>query len=327
MSRALSVHQGKGATDLDARIGALLEAVESHAAEIFESDGPLCRLAELPEGGRAPEMADFAMHRQRPPPDEPYRWVAADHLLSGEAFYLPLDLVSLDLSRAVPSFFDRTSNGVATGASRREATLAALHEFLERDAVSTWQREGLLERMGSTIALDSIPYGWFSLWRERLASAGAALRLYRVPTLTGTPLIACEINDLSKDGYHYRAGQGRGCHATPEMALFKALAEALQARVTVIAGARDDLFREDYATPAGVHVVFGLPLPPGMNGIDWNVIEPGPRSPEALAEHLARASYPQVAAIELAAPCGLSVVRVFVCGLGSFRRTRREPLG
>ena len=326
MSRALSVHQGKGATDVDAQIGALLEAVESHAAEMFEADGPTCRLDELPAGGRAPDIADFAMHRHAPPPDESYRWVAGENLLSGKAFYLPVDLVSLDLSRAVPSPFDRTSNGVATGATRFEATLAALHEFLERDAVSTWQRTTLLDRMGCTIALDTVDYDWFRLWRERLAAAGAALRLYLVPTLTGTPLVACEINDLSRDGYHYRAGQGRGCHAVPEIALFKALAEALQARVTVIAGARDDLFREDYARPPTVHVVFGLPLPPGMTGINWNDVQQGPESPTSLAAALARSGYPQATVVELAAPCGLSVMRAFVCGLGSFRRTRRGPV-
>src|SRR5215207_7185666 len=43
MSRALSVHQGKGATDTDAQIGALLEAVESDSAERFDSEGPICR--------------------------------------------------------------------------------------------------------------------------------------------------------------------------------------------------------------------------------------------------------------------------------------------
>ena len=37
MSRAVSVHQGKGATDADAKVGALLEGVESHAAETFEA--------------------------------------------------------------------------------------------------------------------------------------------------------------------------------------------------------------------------------------------------------------------------------------------------
>ena len=215
----------------------------------------------------------------------------------GGVLHLPFDLVSLDLTRAVPSPFDRSSNGVATGASRDDAILAALHEYIERDAVAHWQEEPLLARMACTLDPDSVPFAWLGLWRDRIAAAGAALRFYRVPTLTGSPLFACEINDLDKEAHYYRAGQGRGCHPVPEIALFKALAEALQARLTVIAGGRDDLFPADYAPPAdgAVRVAFGLPLPPSMEGLAWDEVAAGPDTPAALAEALARAGYPQVA--------------------------------
>jgi ribosomal protein S12 methylthiotransferase accessory factor len=328
MSRALSVHQGKGATDADAQIGALLEAVESHAAETYAAAGPLCRFDALPERERAFCLSDFARVREWPPADDAeYRWTAAEDLVAGGVLHLPFDLVSLDLTRAVPSPFDRSSNGVATGASRDDAILAALHEYIERDAVAHWQEEPLLARMACTLDPDSAPFAWLGLWCDRIAAAGAALRFYRVPTLTGTPLFACEINDLDKEAHYYRAGQGRGCHPVPEVALFKALAEALQARLTVIAGGRDDLFPADYAPPAdgAVRVAFGLPLPPSMDGLAWDEVTDGPDTPAALVGALARAGYPQVAALELAAPHGLSVIRAFVCGLGSMRRRRREP--
>jgi ribosomal protein S12 methylthiotransferase accessory factor len=329
MSRALSVHQGKGATDNDARIGALLEAVESDAAETYCAEGPVCRFVALPDRGRAACLSDFARIRERPPAAEgEYRWVAAENVVSGGALHLPFDLVSLDLTRAVPSPFDRSSNGLATGVTREDATLAALHEFIERDAVAHWQQEPLIARMACTVDLDSVPFAWPRLWHDRIAAAGAALRFYRVPTLTGTPLFTCEINDLDKEAAHYHANQGRGCHPTPEIALFKALAEALQARLTVIAGGRDDLFPSDYvrASRGTVRVAFGLPLPPSMNGLDWDEVLPGLDTVDALADALASAGYPQIAALQLAAPHGLSVVRAFVCGLGSMRRRRREPV-
>ena len=328
LSRAVSVHQGKGANDTDARIGALMEAIESHAAESFEAEGPVCRFDELSASRRARCFTDFAIYRHDPPAaDRPRRWVEANDLLSGDTLYLPFDVVSLDFTRDSPSAFDRTSNGVAAGTSHDDAALAALHEFIERDAVIEWQRESMLDRMVSTLDLETVPFEWLRLWRDRLKEAGAALRLYRVPTMTGTPLFACEINDLGKDGVHYRAGQGRGCHANPEIALFKALAEALQARLTVIAGARDDLFDEDYRAPRnGFRIIFGLPLPPGHPGVDWQEVAPGPDSPALLAEALERAGYPQVALVDLAETHGITVVRAFVCGLGSLRRSRRPPL-
>lgn len=327
MSRALSVHQGKGASDADAQIGALLEAVESHAAESFDAEGPVCRFGDLPVGARAQCLSDFARDRAQPPPDdEPHRWAVAEHLLSGDPIYLPFDLVSLDLARAVPSPFDRSSNGVAAGASRRDTVSAALHEFIERDAVTEWQADGIPATMASVLDLDSVPFGWLGRWRERIEQAGASLQIYRVPTLTGSPLFACEINDLDKDSRVYRAVQGRGCHPVPEIALFKALAEALQARLTLIAGSRDDQLPSAYSRrPCGLLMAFGLPLPPGAARVSWDDVAPGPSEPEQVAEALARKGYPQMAVLELARPHGLTVARVFVCGLGSMRRRRRSP--
>lgn len=327
MSRALSVHQGKGATDEDAQLGALLEAVESHWAESFDAEGPVCRFDALPRGARAPSIGDFARHRDRPPrEDEAFRWAEAESLLGGGPILLPFDLVSLDFTRNLPSPFDRASNGVATGAERAEAVATALHELIERDAVKEWQGRGLIACMESTLDLDTVPFGWFGLWRERIEREGGMLRLYRVPSLTGSPVFACEINDLEKAGAPYRAIQGRGCHPLPEIALFKALAEAIQGRATYIAGARDDLFPSDYApTPeSGILIAFGLPPPPGMRRIDFAEVEPGPANAESVAQALAQAGYDRVAIVDLAHPAGLSVVRAFVCGLGSLVRRRRE---
>ncbi|MCL6649199.1 MAG: YcaO-like family protein [Chloroflexi bacterium] len=43
-------------------------------------------------------------------------------------------------------------------------------------------------------------------------------------------------------------GAGQGCHARREIALLRALTEATQSRLTVIAGTRDDLFVDDDAS-------------------------------------------------------------------------------
>lgn len=328
MSRALSVHQGKGATDADAQVGALLEAVESHAAEIFAGGGPCCRFDALDERRRAPSLADFARDRQRPPAaDQAYRWIEAEDLLTGEPVFLPFDIVSLDLTRGVPSPFDRASNGVATGASRDEAIATALQELIERDGVTEWQAGGMIACMSDIVELDTVPFAWLRTWRDRIAAAGAHLILYAVPSLVGLPLFACEINDRTKDGAPYRAVQGRGCHPLPEIAMFKALAEAIQARATFIAGARDDLLPSDYVLPpeTGLAVAFGLPLPPGMRGRDFAEIRPGPAGAGAIGTALAAAGYGRIAVVELASPMGFTIVRTFVFGLGSMRRRRRAP--
>jgi ribosomal protein S12 methylthiotransferase accessory factor len=328
MSRALSVHQGKGATDADAQVGALLEAVESHHAEIFDREGPICRFDALPGRARAPVLDDFARDRQRPPSaDVKYRWAEAEGLCAGQSIFLPFDLVSLDFTRDLPSPFDRTSNGVGTGTIRDRAIEVALQELIERDAVKEWQSGGIFACTADALRLDSVPFDWLGAWRERVAGAGATLRLYRVRSITGTPVFACEINDPSKPGLAYRITHGQGCHPLPEVALFKALAEAIQARATVIAGAREDMAPEIYEEQRdGVTVTFGLPLPPTMPGVGWDEIAPGPIGWEAIVETLASRGYHRIGLVELGRPAGFTIVRTFVCGLGSTSRRRRAPL-
>ena len=327
MSRALSVHQGKGATPAEAQLGALLEGVESHAAETYPAQGLCCPFEQLPEKQRAPALADFAAHRDRPPLlDEAVEWIEAEDWFSGRPLHLPFELVSLDFTRNIPSLFDRASNGIATGATRDDAIAAALQELIERDAVTEWKESDLLEVMESTLNPRTISFDWFHLWRERVEAAGAMMLCYHVPSVTGSPVFACEINDLRKDGRAYRAIQGRGCHPNPEIALFKAVAEAIQGRAAYISGARDDLLPGDYTgAEKAITIAFGLPMPPSMDGVDINSVASGPSGPVELADALHRAGYGRIGIVDLANPSGLNVVRAFVCGLGSMSRRRRPP--
>lgn len=327
-SRALSVHQGKGATDVDAQLGALLEAVESHAAEGFQGEGVRCAFKDLPAESRAPAIDDFAARRDCPPcAASPMQWVEAQRVRGCGRLWVPFDVVSLDMTENIPSQFDRASNGLATGASRDEAVLVALHELLERDAVTEWLELDLLDRMHSTVRPKTVPFGWFHELRDRIENAGAQMSCFHVPSLTGTPVFACEINDSRKEAIPFRAITGRGAHPLPEVALFKAVAEAVQGRATFIAGARDDLYPQIYGeAEAAVTAAFGLPLPPGFTGTDFTEIPAGPATLDDLVAAIGAAGYPDVAAITLARPNDLCVVRAFVCGLASLARRRRTPL-
>ena len=241
--------------------------------------------------------------------------------------WVPFDCVSLNLTENVPSPFDRASNGVATAATRDEACSIAIHELLERDAVTEWLALDMVDRMASTIRPQTVPFAWYHELRRRIERAGAHLSCYRVPSLTDTPVFACEINDGGKDARPFRAINGRGAHPLPEVGLFKAVAEAVQGRVTFVAGARDDLFPHLYsAAEAAVTIAFGLPLPTDMKGVDFSDVADGPAKLDELVRALADRGYPDIAAITLARPQGLWVVRAFVCGLGSLTRRRRAPL-
>lgn len=322
--RALSVHQGKGRSALAARIGALCEAIESDCAERAAADGPRCAWSDLPPGARAAHLSDFARIRARPPaPSQAVAWTCATDLVSGGDFFLPHDLVSLDFTRALPSRFDRSSSGLAVGAGEAEAVTVALCELIERDSVGAWRRTPFVARLGDALDADTIPFAWFGHWRERLRALGCRLRLFAPPAPAGLPVILCWLSGGSEFGGR-RSFAGSAGHSDPEQALFGAFAEAVQSRLTFIAGVRDDIFPGDHEVDREADHMPAPPVPPGAPVRGWSEIAPGPAGKDALIERLAREGHDRIVARRLDAPGdGLAVVKCFVAGLGSGLRSRR----
>jgi ribosomal protein S12 methylthiotransferase accessory factor len=118
--------------------------------------------------------------------------------------------------------------------------------------------------------------------------------------------------------------KGYGCHLDPEIAMVRALTEAVQARTLFIAGARDDLFRASFRA---LRATSGSPSL-------WSDSIPtiaAPAVPDAstatfhgdvalLLARLVERGFDRVAMRELpAAHLEVSVVRVFVPGLEGYR--------
>jgi ribosomal protein S12 methylthiotransferase accessory factor len=321
--RSLSVHQGKGPSPPAARIGALCEAIEAHCAENVPTDGPLCRFAELPRRERASDIGDYCRNRNAlPESGDPIQWCRAADFATGKLIHLPHQLVSLDYTMGLPSYFERTSGGLGAGATEADALLIALLEVVERDGVGEWQRRDPARRPAALLDLDTIPFGWFQSWRDRFASLEVELRAWRVPSIVCVPTFMCVIGGAEEFGPAYRRFSGTAAHGDPELALFKALAEAIQSRLTLIAGVRDDILPSHYARPQ--------PKPPegdlAPGRLAWDGIEPIACSAEMIAERLAPLGYRQIAVKRLDQGLeGVAVTKAFVPGLGSLTRARRTP--
>jgi ribosomal protein S12 methylthiotransferase accessory factor len=326
--RSLSVHQGKGATPAAARISALCEAIEAHCAEEVAADGPHCAFDDLPLAARAPEIGDYCKSRDTlPEPAAPLQWCTAMDFLTGAVLNLPFHLVSIDFTTGLPSAFERSSSGLGAGATEQDALRASFFEIIERDAVGEWRRLDPSLRLASSICLDTINFAWFQEWRDRFDSLGVDLHVFRIESIVGVPVLWCAIGGVEAFGRTYRRFYGTAAHGDPQIALFKALAEAIQSRLTMIAGVRDDILPADYAhpPPAGVK----LPAGDGIYGaggaeLDWSRIEGLECGLEQLAARLADLGYPQIAVRRLNERlAGVAVTRVFIPGLGSLDRTRR----
>lgn len=323
LGRALSVHQGKGRTDAHARASALGEAIESHAAECLAPDrsrpgsDPLCSAAVDPFGLRAEEG-------DRPDAARIERWSRMRRIDDGRTVFAPHDCVALDFTREREQPVERSSTGLGAGATLEAALAKALFECIERDAVGTWLRQPALFREASEIDRATLPPGWCSPWEGRLDGAGIALRVFAVPSLTGAPCFFCAL--LPRQGASPAAvpAFGSACGDDPEEALFGAFAEAAQARLTMIAGSRDDLLADDYARLRGGRSVRAPP--------PW-LLRRRPRAWASLAfdtggwaRHaamLAAAGHSPLMRRLTRAGSPIQVVRVVVPGLGTLSRRRR----
>jgi ribosomal protein S12 methylthiotransferase accessory factor len=319
--KALSVHQGKGSSPLTARVGALCEAIECHCAENVPADGPLCPFADLPPDERAPDLADYAEYREAPPSaDDPVQWCVARDVVTGRTHYLPHPLVSLDCTFGLPSPFDRESSGLGAGSDEGEALNVALLEIIERDALGAWERADLGLQMATALDPATIPFDWFKAWLERLGEQRIEFQAFDLTSDLSVPVFLCMISGEEEFGDAYRRFYGSAAHGDPQIALFKAFAEALQSRLTVIASVRDDILPSYYSSRAAAADV---PECSERSGLEWAPIPPLEGGWVALAERLARQGYDQVVAKRLDDGLDLAVARVFVPGLGSTDRTRR----
>ena len=329
-SRALSVHQGKGLTREAAALGALMEAVESHFAEAFAGPAVCCDFQGLPPDERAETLGDFASDRRSPPADhEPLGWIGARTIPDGATFWLPFDLVSLDLSRRGDARIDRSSDGLASHFDSADAETTAVLEVLERDAVAGFLALPPWGRAELRVDIASAETPWLSEIQQRIDASGVHATLYLAPAVVDLPVFICELSEPCAEGLPRGRVFGSACHPDAGTAIRKAVLEALQSRLTAISGARDDIiFDPEEMRVRGFG--FSLPLPSGVAATPWSSLAGrwvgDAASPSRLAALLRQAGYGTTAVVDLAPQdLGVVVVKAFVPGLGSNVRQRRSP--
>lgn len=236
LAKSLSVSQGKGQTKLLAKVSATMEAIELWHAE--HSTKPVvvgrtqARELDLPY-----RLADLA---SVPHPllteTTVVDWVESVGMVSGRTVPVPSELVTwtgYHEHRWSPPGLRWSSNGLASGNSRQEASLHALYEIIERDAIS---RES---RSASQDYLDPLSIGdeTCSSLIGKVREAGATLTIFRQASRFGVPCFGAKV--WSPD--FPVVCLGWGAHLDRNVAVSRAVTEAVQSRLTAIAGSRDDL--------------------------------------------------------------------------------------
>lgn len=247
LSRSVSVSQGKGLDADAARASALMEAAETWHAERADLPLRLARERDLP--GRVVDTA--ALPRVAGAPydrDLPILWAEGRGLATGLPAWVPYEPVHTDYTLPQPAgtgLFLASTNGLASGNTREEAVVHALCELIERDAVSLWFRLGAGAQAATAVDLGALDDPACRAVVDRVRAAGFDLAAWHVTSDLGVPAYLCLLVDARDQDGH--GGLGAGCHPAREVALLRALTEAVQVRMTYISGARDDIAAEEYA--------------------------------------------------------------------------------
>ncbi|WP_158581715.1 YcaO-like family protein [Actinomadura spongiicola] len=218
-----------------ARRAAIGEAVERYCANVVPADLPTRSFRALRrEGADAVDPREFALYSPSqyahrgfpfvaPTPDLEIAWTPGRALTGGGEILVPASLVYVNYFRGARAAEPPTNYpvlaGTAAGTSPPEATVAALEEVLERDAVTLWWLSGAPATAGTEPATPG-PLATALTEAER---AGLRVSLLRVPSTFDVNVAGVFVEDPARR----LVGFGSACRPTWEAAVAKAFTEAL----------------------------------------------------------------------------------------------------
>lgn len=247
-SGAISVYNGKGLSKEEAKVSAIMEALERYSAEVRKDNivrkGVQDFMAENsavnPMDLILPRAAAFHLMRQ------PVAWVMGTELNSMEDIWVPAVAVFHPyVSKLDLQLFRTSTNGLASGNNLEEAVLHGLLEVVERDG---WSLAEGRRRTGGEIEPPSS--GPVKDLMDRFTSKGVEIHLKNLTSDLGIPTIAAAADDITMQDPAL-LNLGIGTHLNPEVAALKALLEVAQSRLTQIHGAREDTVKAEAGRKLG----------------------------------------------------------------------------
>jgi ribosomal protein S12 methylthiotransferase accessory factor len=324
-SRSLAVSQGKGIDLEAATASALMEAAELYHAEHIEVPLKLGSMSELMHSHRFVDVSKLArISGSRFDPHLVMLWTAGTELVSGQLRWVPFETVRANFTLPPPpgsGCFDCSSNGLASGNTLEEAVCHGICEVIERDATTLWNRMSSGNRTLTGLDLASVTDQACQEVVQRVRDADFDVAVWDTTTDVCVPSFFCLISDRRDRANHH--GIGAGAHLAPDIALLRALTEAVQVRTTYISGARDDLMPDEYGAREREHrrgIAARLMLEHRPAG-DFRAIADlsSPTFGEDLAcllDRLTAVGIEEVIAVDLAKPgIGIPVVRVVIPGM------------
>lgn len=326
MSRVHVVVQGKGPTLELAEISGILEAAEGfHAERIdmplrYATQRDLKTKVTVVPTHMLPRLNVGYFHQ-----DHRTMWIEGHCLSGGGPVWVPYECVHLDFSIPHPTgagCFVNSSTGLACGNTWYDAVNHALLEVIERDAEALWHAGERWSEPGARIDLDQVDDPACSELVAKITSVGLSVAAWDTTSDIGVPCCSAMIYQKYTDTAPLRIpNAGSGADLVPAVALYRALSEAAQSRLTMISGVREDNERQLYEPVCRdqyrsiVDRIEGAPVTK-KSLCAKNLPSRGEATTAILLGRLAAAGYRRAIAVDLTRPeIGLPVVRLVVPGL------------
>lgn len=228
-AKSLTTSQGKGLTKEAAQCSALMESIEVYFAEEL-----IPQVTNKSEFELAQDKAifiplnDLSKSIYFNDSSQPMHWVQAELIFAEQSILVPFAEFSLNSYLPEVVIYSPDTTGLSGGNNYKEALLHGILEVIERQNAL---------KVSETIFVNS-----------KLAQGIAKIfdchiyfheNIYEIPSF--------EVWIKSKNPFENQIlFKGSGCHLDKQIALNRALTEAIQSRVTTIAGSRDDLIDSKY---------------------------------------------------------------------------------
>lgn len=226
-AKSLTTSQGKGWTENEAKCSALMESIEVFFAEECIPNLKMTKPSCLTEGSyvHPNDIGSSVIYRVE---DRPFDWICGKTYEGERKVYLPFSEFSLDSTNSENFIYGSNSTGLAGGNTKNEALLHSALENIERCIKSKIFK---VEQVPSYINEVLSPHFRYQIIYEE--------NEYNCPVF--------EVHIAALNPFENQViCKGKGCHLNKDIAISRAVTEALQSRATLIAGSRDDLSESKY---------------------------------------------------------------------------------
>ena len=230
---SISVYNGKGATEIAARVSAIMEGIERYSAEMHDRIPLIAMYEQISSEYQAIHPSELILPEQADL-HNPIPWASSYDIMNHQDVMVPAHAVYHPVPRTMGWLLRTNTNGIASGNTLEEAVFHGLCEVIERDA---WSLAEAANHGGPVIT--NIENPTITSMINKFTNAGVEVTLRDISSDIGLPTVAAIADDVTlRDPTLLCIGMGT--HAVPEIAILRALTEAAQSRATQIHGARED---------------------------------------------------------------------------------------